>query len=166
MNCNLLHFDCAEMINIIISAIIGLGLAYFTAWSYERFMHKRKMRKLRNDFQFLESKNEEFDWKHWDIQNGQISNAPINSFMRMKYLGAAEFEYEWIQSVGGHIEGSGRLIFDNKIKGILYFFSVNPFNYKYRNVFYRVVEHMGEKYDAIFVDADDEGNKYVMMRKK
>jgi hypothetical protein len=166
MNCNLLHFDCAEMMNILISSIIGIGLAYFTAWSYERFMHERKMQKLWNDFQFLESKNEEFDWKQWNLQNGQISNAPINSFMRMKYLDAAEFEFEWIESVGGNIEGVGRLIFDNKIKGILYFFSVNAINYKYRNVFYRVVEHMGEKYDAIFVDAADEGKKYVMMRKK
>ena len=140
------------------------GEAY--TWSYEQFMHKRKMRKLRNNFQFLESKNEEFDWQHWNLKNGQISNSPIDSFMRMKYLEAAEFEFEWIESKGGRIEGGGRLAFDNKIKGILYFFSVNTINYKYRNVFYRVVEHLGEKYDAIFVDATDEGTMYVMMRKK
>lgn len=166
MNCNLFQFDCAEMMNILISSVIGIGLAYFTAWSYERFKHKRKMKKHRDEFHFLESRNNQFDWQHWDLRNGQIVHAPIDSHMRMKYLEGAEFEFEWIESTGGRIEGIGRLEFDNKIKGVLYFFSHNTINYKYRNFFYREVDHLGVKYEAIFVDATDEGTKYVMMRKK
>ena len=166
MNCSNIHIDCAETINIIISSLIGIGLAYFTAWSYESFKHKRHLQNQRQTFQFLESKNNDFDWQHWDILDGKIADKPIDSFMRMKYLSDAEFEFEWIESQGGRIEGNGRLIFDNKIIGILHFFSHNSINYKYRNIFYREVDHLGKKYEAIFVDAEDEKTKYVMMRIK
>src|SRR5690606_32280161 len=123
------------------------------------------LKNQQNTFQYLESGSNEFDWQHWDIVSGKIADEPINSFMRMKYLNDGEFEFEWIESVGGRIEGSGRIIFYDKIKGILHFFSINTINYKYRNIFYReVINHLGKKYQAIFVDAQDEGTKYVLMR--
>ncbi len=153
--------------DIIISLVLGIVLSYFTAWSYERLKHKRHLKDQRKKFQFLQSENKKFDWQHWDIKNGKIVPNPIDSFMRLEYLEDGEFEFDWIESVGGRIEGEGRIIFDNKIKGILYFFSHNSINYKYRNIFYRMVDnHCGKKYDAIFVDAQDEGTKYVMMRER
>jgi len=166
MNCSSIQIDCAEVMNVFISSVIGIALAYFTTWSYERFKHNRKIKQLRADFQFLESRNDKFDWQHWNIINGKIDSTPIESYMRMKYLYDAEFEFEWIESLKGEIKGNGRLLFDDKIKGILHFFDVDTINYKYRNVFYREINHLGITYEAIFVDAIDEGTKYVMMRKK
>lgn len=158
--------NCSEMINIIISSIIGLGLSYFAAWSYERFKNQRNEKNQKEAFQHLESLNNKFDWQHWNVENGKIADNPVDSFMKMKYLNNAEFEFEWIESKGGQPQGSGRIIFDNKIKGILHFFSHNNINYKYRNIFFREVDHKEKKYDAIFVDATDEGYKYVMMRER
>jgi hypothetical protein len=156
--------DCSEIINILISSIIGLGLSYFAAWSYERFKHKRHQKNQREIFQHLESPNNEFDWQHWDVREGKIVDNPIDAFMKMKYLHDGEFDFEWTESKGGVPQGSGRLIFDNQIKGILYFFSHFSINYKYRNIFFREIEHKGKKYEAIFVDAADEGYKYALMR--
>ena len=117
-------------------------------------------------FKHLESVNNEFDWQHWNVSDGKIADEPINAFKRMKYLSNGEFEFEWIQEKDGEPQGNGRIIFDNKIKGILHFFSHKSINYKYRNIFFREIEHNGKKYDAIFVDAADEGTKYVLMREK
>ena len=70
MNCKNIQIDCAETINIILSSIIGIGLAYFTAWSYENFKNKRQLKNKKKTCQFLEIKNENFNSKHCNKLKG------------------------------------------------------------------------------------------------
>ncbi|WP_316812864.1 LapA family protein [Pedobacter heparinus] len=164
MNCLPLQLDGVETINIIISAVIGLALSYFAAWSYERFQHRRKMKEQWKKFQHLEGNGTLFDWQHWDVKDGRIAECSIASYMRLKYENVGEFHYQWKEAEDGEIMGEGHMTFDDRFNGNLYFFTTNTISYKYRNVFYRRIKHLERNYDAIFVDADDQNKNYVMMR--
>lgn len=165
MNCENIFFDCATIINLIIGAIIGFGLSYLAAYLFESFTNKRNQSKLLEKYKFLESKNDEFDWQHWNIVNGKIANNPIPSFMKMKYLSGKTFSFDWIERKDGSIEGNGKIIFEDEVYGYMHFFSINTIHYNRRNIFYKRFIHQEINYDAIFVDANDQGYKYVLMRK-
>lgn len=158
------QFDCAELINMIISLIIGVVLAYLTTLFYDYSKHRREIKEQLEKFQPLESKNDKFDWKHWNIENGLIAKQPIDSRMKLEYEKAGEFHYEWKESENGEIAGEGHMSFDDRFNGNLYFFTETVLSYKYRNVFYRKIKHLDKDYQAIFVDADDQKKNYVMMR--
>lgn len=165
----MLEWDFAETVNIIISAIIGLGLSYFAAYTYEKFVNKRKKKELEKVYRQYESYNESFDWQHWDIINGKIVDAPIDSFMRIKYRDNNVFDFEWVES-SDHSKppnGKGMLIFDDFIRGQLFFFQYGSIDFNSRPFVYsNYIEHKGEFYTGIFINATDQGTKYVVMRKR
>ena len=165
MNCTSLHFDCSAIINMAIGAIIGFGLSVVAAYYYEKFTNKRKQKDLEKTYRFLESKNNKFDWQHWNVTNGKIESSPIDSFKKITYVDGKTFDFEWIESKGGRVEGEGKLFWEDPTHGYISFFSIYTIIYNTRKVFYRRVQHQNEIYDAIFVNAEDQGYNYVLMRK-
>lgn len=164
--CDSLYFECSAIINTTIGAIIGFVLSIVAALFFEKFSNRRKLKNLEFEFKFLESNDNQFDWRHWNVYNGRIEPAPIDSYMRLKYLEGKKFEYQWIENEKGRIEGEGMLIMEDITHGYISYFSINTISYGNRKIFYRIVNHQNQKYDAIFVDAADDGYKYVLMRKK
>ncbi len=159
-----------EAVNITIGAMIGLVLSFVTAYAYEYLVSRRKEREKRNAFSQLESYNKAFDYQHWNIINGRIADEPINSFMSIRYRENNLFDLDWhTLAVDGKIAdyGSGLVIFDDFIRGELLFFELGRYNFDYRNFIYRpYIEHKGEYYTAFFINAKDQGTKYVMMRRR
>jgi len=109
-------------LNILISSIIGLGLSYFAAYTYEQYISRRKKKELRATYIVLESVKNSFDWQHWNIIDGKISSQPINSFMRVKYSQDTTLHFEWIEA-DGNVKGNGQLIFDDSVRGKMFYFS-------------------------------------------
>ncbi len=165
MNCDNLIFECATIINLIIGGVIGFGLSVTAAYFYEKFSNKRIQNDLLNKFKFLESKDNSFDWQHWDVSNGKIADTPKESYKKIKYIGEKTFNFEWIESKNGRIEGEGKMIWKDITHGTMSFFSINTILYGNRDIFYRKINHKGIKYDAIFVNAEDQNYDYVLMRK-
>jgi hypothetical protein len=164
MNCNNLYFDCSTIINMTIGAIIGFFLSYAAAYFYEKFTNRRKQNILLKEYKFLESREKKFDWQHWNVIDGKIADNPIPSFMKLKYLSNRTFNFEWIESENGRVEGDGKLIFEDEIYGKIHFFSINTIIYNSRDIFYRRITHQGLNYDAIFVNAKDQNSNYVLLR--
>ena len=158
-------FDKVEAINIFIASIIGLGLSYVAAYTYEQLVNKRNKTALKEKYKFLESVNNTFDWQHWDINNGKISDKPIDAFMRIKYSHDTILDFEWIESSDGKVQGNGKLIMDDIVRGRMYYFRFESVSYDYRDVFFRQINLHNQPSQALFVNAKEEGTKYVMIRK-
>jgi len=164
MNCGVVGFDCASFANILIGAAIGFFLSWCAALFYECYANRRNETKQRETFQFLESHNDKFDWQHWDITNGKIATSPIDAYKRLKYMQNGQFLFEWKAPDSKDIKGDGYIFWKDITHGRMSFYSHKPQEYNYRNVFYRRIDHQDKKYDAIFVNADDYGTKYVLLR--
>lgn len=162
----MLEWNLAEAVNIFIAAVIGLGLSYFAAWSYEKFVNKRKKRDLENVYRQYESVGDHFDYQHWNIVDGKIADNPIDSFMRLKYRENNIFDFEWIESKDGPTIGSGMLVFDDFVRGRLSFFTnTGSIDFNIREFVYSSwIEHKMDHYTGLFINAADQGTKYVMMR--
>lgn len=162
----MLEWDFAEIVNIIISSVVGLGLSYFAAWSYERFVDKRKKRDLEKIYRQYESYDNQFDYQHWNIIDGKIADTPMDSFMRIKYRGNNIFDFQWTESKDGSVKGVGILTFDDFVRGQLFFF-VKSGSIEFNNrdfVYSDWIEHKSMYYTGIFINATDQETKYVMMR--
>jgi hypothetical protein len=162
----MLDWDLAETINIIISSVVGLGLSYFAAWSYESFVNKRKKRDLERVYRQYESSGDHFDYQHWNIIDGKIAETPLDSFMRIKYRENNVFDFEWIESKNGEVKGTGMLVFDDFVRGRLFFFANSgSIDFNSRDFVYSEwIEHQMMYYTGIFINAADQGTRYVMMR--
>ena len=95
---------------------------------------------------------------------GNIANEPVQSFKKLTYSGESIFDFQWIESREGEIEGEGKMMWKDSTHETMSFFSINTILYGNRDIFYRIIEHGGVKYDAIFVNAEDQNYDYVLMR--
>jgi hypothetical protein len=148
---------------VIIEIIIGIIISLLTAFVYENETNKRKAKILFKKYAFLQSAEHIFDWQHWNINKGKIEAQPIDSHMTLKYDKEKSFSFQWKQAAG-EIAGEGFIFWDNLTHGKMSFYEYEKEWFDYRNVFYKRVLHQNTLYDAIFVNADDQGTKYVMMR--
>ncbi len=148
---------------VIIEIILGISVSWFTAYFYEYRTNKRKGKLLLKKYGFLQSAENIFDWQHWNIKEGEIEANPIQSYMTLKYNGEKTFSFKWKQ-VSGVVVGEGYIFWDNLTHGKLSFYEIKKQWFDYRNVFYKRIFHQGTQYDAIFVNADDQGTKYAMLR--
>jgi hypothetical protein len=146
--------------------ILSILTAFLTAYIYELAVNKRKQNKYKKTFSFLESKPHTYDWQHWDIINGKIKDHPIDAFMTLKYSENKNFALSWKEPGADKVQGDGHIFWDDLTHGKMSFHRYESLDYDYRNVFYRQINHQEKSYDAIFVNADDEKKKFVMLREK
>lgn len=139
---------------------LGIVFSIITAYVYEYLRSKRKEAVDKQDFSFLESPEEHL-WQHYDIKDGVIVNS-IDSYMHLRYLNGKRLKMTWFE-FDGKPKGEGFITWQDTVHGQLSAHEYSSNSYRYRNVFYREIEHAGSLYDAIFVNADDEGTKYVML---
>ncbi|MBS1523259.1 MAG: hypothetical protein JST50_19830 [Bacteroidetes bacterium] len=151
------------IIEIISGLIIGIVASFYSASYYERLVNKRKRNVLLEKYGFLQSTEDEFDWQHWKIENGKIAESPIESYMNLKYKGDKTFSFKW-EDKNCKENGSGFIYWDEVFYGKMSFFESEKKWFDYRNVYYEKITHQEKEYDAIFVNADDQGTKYVMLR--
>jgi hypothetical protein len=151
-----------DWLNFLLSFIT----AFLTAYIYELAVNKRKQKKYKKIFSFLESKPDNYDWQHWDIINGKIKDHPIDAFMTLKYTENKNFSFSWKELGVDKVQGDGHIFWDDLTHGKMSFHRYESLDYNYRNVFYRQIIHQEKTYDAIFVNAEDEKKKYVMLREK
>jgi len=151
-----------DWLNLFLSIIT----AFLTAYLYELAVNKRKQNKFRKTFSFMESQSGKYDWQHWDVLNGKISDQPIEAFMTLKYMDNKNLTFSWKEPGSDKIQGDGYIFWDDLTHGKMSFHRYESLDYNYRNVFYREINHKEKTYDAIFVNADDEKTKYVMLREK
>jgi len=152
-----------DSLNVIIGIVIGFDISYLTAYAYEWRTNKRRRNNLFNKYSFLESNENAFDWQHWNIQDGKIEQRPLDSYMMLKYNGEKSFSFKWKAS-SGEILGDGFIFWENLTQGKLSFYEYEKRWFDYRDVFHRRINHQGNEYDAIFVNADDQKTRYVMLR--
>lgn len=145
---------------------LSIVIAFLTAYLYELAVNKRRQNKFQKTFSFLESESGKYDWQHWDISNGKINEQPINAFMTLKYKGNKNITFSWKEPGSDKIQGDGYIFWDDLTHGKMSFHRYESLDYNYRNVFYREINHQEKSYDAIFVNADDEKTKYVMLRER
>jgi len=146
-----------------LTVAIGILFSFITAFLYEWLVSRRKKNKDRNVFSFLESTNEHL-WQHYDIDTGNITK-PIDSNMHLRYIDDKRLKLTWFKA-DGVLLGEGFITWEDSVHGKMSAHEYSTNSYRYRNVFYRLIEHDGHAQDAIFVNADDEGKKYVMLRRK
>jgi len=151
-----------DILIISIEIIIGLIISFFTAYVYEKKTYLRKERNLFKKYGFLQSGENEFDWQHWNIENGKIAEAPITSYMSLKYKGSKSFSFRW--SINDIEKGSGFIFWDDVFHGKMSFYEEQNKWFDYRNVYYKKIKHKEKEYDAIFVNADDQNTRYAMLR--
>ncbi len=149
-----------------ISLFLSILIAFLTAYIYEFATNKRRENKFRKTFSFLESQTDNYDWQHWDIKNGKIDEQPIDAFVLLKYVHNKNFQFTWKEPESDKVQGDGYISWNDLTHGKMSFHRYESLDYNYRNVFYREIKHKENTYDAIFVNADDEKTKYVMLRKK
>ncbi|MFN0188650.1 MAG: hypothetical protein ACKVQV_08110 [Bacteroidia bacterium] len=147
-----------------INFLLSIITAFLTAYIYELAVNKRKRNKYKKIFSFLESKPDNYDWQHWNIINGKIKDHPIDAFMTLKYSENKNFTFSWKEPGEDKVQGDGHIFWDDLTHGKMSFHRYESLDYNYRNVFYRQIIHQEKTYDAIFVNADDEKTKYVMLR--
>lgn len=156
-----------DTLNVIIEILTGISIgvvaSYWAAFFYEKQVNKTKKNELFKRFSFLQSYESQFDWQHWNIVNGEISENPIQSYMNLKYKGGKTFSFEWEDKTTNE-KGSGYIFWDEVFHGKMSFFEREKNWFDYRNVYYEKIPHRGKEYDAIFVNADDQFTKYVMLR--
>lgn len=160
---NMLVWDIAEIVNVIISSVIVLGLSYFAAWSYEKLVNRRKQNELREQYLQYESFFDSFDYQQWEISNGKILDTPTDTVMRIKYRDGRTFD---VEIKFNDTNTSGILVFDDSSRGQLYFFNTSgtiDFSYRYF-VYSPWVEHKLMYYTGIFIDASDKSTKFIMLR--
>jgi hypothetical protein len=148
-----------------LNLFLSIVTAFLTAFIYEFAIEKRRQKRFRETFSFLESEENKYDWQHWDVRNGKIQDAPIDAFMTLKYTDSKNFTFSWKEPASDKIQGDGYIFWNDLTHGQMSFHRYESLDYNYRNVFFRQISHLGTEYHAIFVNADDEGTKYVMMRK-
>lgn len=149
-----------------LNLFLSIATAFLTAYLYEFAVNKRKQNKYQKTFSFLQSIPDKYDWQHWDIHNGKISDKPIEAFMTLKYTDNKTFIFSWKEPGSDKIEGDGYIFWDDLTHGKMSFNRYESLDYNYRNVFYKQITHQEKTYDAIFVNADDEKTKYVMLRSR
>jgi hypothetical protein len=163
-----LTWDFAEIVNITISTMIGLALSFLTAFFYERRVNNRRAQILRDLYGDFESYRDFFDWQHWDIVDGKLAPKPIQTYMRIKYREDRVLDFQWLEgdpTNTSNVKGYGMLVFDDAIKGKMFFAESNKINFGTRDFLtYELLYHDGLYHMAILVNADDEGTKYAMMR--
>jgi hypothetical protein len=148
-----------------IIVIIGIITSFFVAVVYEMMVEHRNKKKLRKKYSFLQSNENEFDWQTWKINNGKIAESPINSYMTLKYHEGKMFSFKW-KDDDAKEGGEGYIFWDEIFYGKMSFFEGGKSWFDNRNVFYTLKDHQEIKYDAIYVDAKDQGTTYVMLRPK
>lgn len=151
-----------DWLNLLLSIVI----AFLTAYLYEFTTNRRRQNKFRKTFSFLESQTDKYDWQHWNVKNGKIEDQPIDAFMLLKYTDNRNFLFTWKEPGSDKVQGDGYIFWQDLTHGKMSFHRYESLDYNYRNVFYREIKHKENTYDAIFVNADDEKTKYVMLRKK
>jgi hypothetical protein len=144
-----------------LNVVIGIALSFITAFAYECFINWRKYSKERKEFSFLESADEHV-WQHYDIDTGKIT-VPVDAFMHLRYIGDKKLKFTWFKA-DKKLLGEGYITWEDGIHGKMSAHEYLTSSYRYRNVFYREIQYNDQTYDAIFVNADDEGGKYVMLR--
>jgi hypothetical protein len=161
-----LAFDPVEAINVGIATLVSIPIAIITAYAYDYFKSRSEARRLKNKYQYLESKDDKFDWQHWDIINGEIADYPVQSFMKIKYGIEKTLEFYWTNNANGQmmIDSGGLLIMDDLVRGKMNFFEFQSLTYDYRDFVYTTIHHNNVKYEGLIVNAKDQGTKYIMMR--
>jgi hypothetical protein len=152
-----------DTVNLIHEVIVGILTGIVAAVAYEQIVNIRKKRVQYKKYGFLASSKNKFDWQDWKIDGGQINSTPIDSWMKLKYEGDKSFSYEY-RNADTKESGTGYIFFDEVFLGRLSFWVDQKSWFNYRNVYYKEIIHDGEKYDAIYVNADDQKTKYVMLR--
>ncbi len=161
----MLNWDFAEAVNIAISSIIGLGLSYFAAWSYEKLLNKRKTKELEKYYRQYESSGDQFDYQRYEIVDGKISVEPVDDFMQVKYRDNRTFDFE-IKSKGN--KTTGQFVFKDFVYGQLYFFNNSgPIDFNSSDFIYsNWVEHKLEYFTGFFINTTNKATKYVMLRRR
>jgi hypothetical protein len=144
-----------------VNLCLGIMLSILIPVIYEGLRNRRAKNKDKKELSFLESP-QAYLWQHYDIANGSITR-PIQSYMHLRYLDDKRFKMTWFGSNKEPI-GEGFITWQDSVHGQMSAHEYPSSSYRYRNVFYREIKHLGKPYDAIFVNADDEGTKYVMLR--
>jgi hypothetical protein len=152
-----------DTFNIIIEIGIGLGISFFAAYIYEKRAYLRRENDLFKKYGFLQSIENKFDWQHWNINDGKIAENPVESYMTLKYKGGKTFSFKW-EVKNSDEKGSGFIFWDEVFHGKVSFFEGKKSWFDYRSVYHEKITHQGKEYDAIFVNADDQRTKYVMLR--
>jgi hypothetical protein len=152
------------MCTIIISIITGLITSFFAALFYEDFINGRAKKKDKNKYGHFESMNDKFDWVSYPIEEDVIKDVPM-ALNQIRYQGNSQLLFKWKDiGEGKQVIGEGHINWTNEFFGVLTFNATNWFDY--RNVFYKTIEFKGKMQDAIFVNADDQKTKYVLLRDK
>lgn len=139
-------FSLCEFYNVVIGGvIIGLIVSVLFVWLSRKF----ERHKLRNDFSFLESPGNKFDWQHWNIKHGAIADEPEEAYMNLKYREYKTFSFRWTEKGSNDVKGEGFIFWNDLTHGKMSFYAYQVVTYNYRNVFYRKIEHQGKIYDAI-----------------
>ena len=149
---------------IVIDIGFGFLISYFAALFFEYISNRRKIKILLNKYGFLQSGENVFDWQHWNINEGKIEAYPIDSYMTLKYDGQKNFSFKWKTKSGEEILGDGFIFWDNLTHGRMSFYEYEKEWFDYRNVFHKEILHQNVRYNAIYVNADDQNTKYVMLR--
>jgi hypothetical protein len=151
-------------IELIIGAIIGYCLSLVASAHYEKRTAKRKADNQRNMFRYLNSKPNTFDYESWKIENGKVTTSD-NAFTELIYSSENVLTFKWISTTDESNKGKGIIMMNDQFRGELFYYFEPHKSFNFRKVYcIPDFEQFGKRYCAIFVNAIDEGRKYVMMK--